>query len=287
MDDYSLVPVEHQPDFAGVSLVPVEHNPFSADAEIPQAQAQPGQTQPEHPLPPPATGIALPGVGTQAAESGESWDPEAEHDGAYGPDQSTRPSAAPSASPDSAAFKPFGELKPATYTPAQQIGNFAADALMGLGMKPYFANDLTSRVGDLLGWTPLGEAGSALDLIDAKRRDDLPGVLAAAAGMIPGGKGAARSAVRKATDGHHPWSMYLGGPVKQELVPLPRSLHVEFHRKMDGVVPKQKGKAYYENLSPEMKQEAFQKFAERTKEFDAEHGTELYNALIKNGFPEP
>jgi hypothetical protein len=45
MDDYSLVPVEHQPDFAGVSLVPVEHNPFSADAPIQQTEAQSVQPQ--------------------------------------------------------------------------------------------------------------------------------------------------------------------------------------------------------------------------------------------------
>ena len=59
-------------------------------------------------------------------------------------------------------------------------------------MQPYTANDLTSRVGNLLGLTPLGVAGSALDLIDAKRRDDFPGALAAAIGMIPAAKGVGR-----------------------------------------------------------------------------------------------
>lgn len=34
MDDYALVPVEHQPDFENVSLVPVEHDPFS-DSGLP------------------------------------------------------------------------------------------------------------------------------------------------------------------------------------------------------------------------------------------------------------
>jgi hypothetical protein len=38
--------------------------------------------------------------------------------------------------------------------------------------------------------TPLGVAGSFLNLIDAKRRDDFPGVLEAASGLIPGAKGA-------------------------------------------------------------------------------------------------
>jgi hypothetical protein len=60
---------------------------------------------------------------------------------------------------------------------------------MGLGMQPYTANDLARRIGNMLGLTPLGVAGSALDLIDAKRRDHLPGAVAAAAGMIPGAKG--------------------------------------------------------------------------------------------------
>ncbi|WP_244067536.1 NucA/NucB deoxyribonuclease domain-containing protein [Bradyrhizobium sp. Ce-3] len=55
-------------------------------------------------------------------------------------------------------------------------------------MKPYTANDLASRIGNVLSLTPLGVVGSALDLIDAKHRDDLPGAVAAAAGMIPGAK---------------------------------------------------------------------------------------------------
>jgi hypothetical protein len=283
MPDFSLVPVDHQPDFSDVSLIPVDHDPFSADGANQQVQAQPGQTQPAQ-IQTPATGFIQPGVGApannaQVPESGESWNPDS--------DQPTTPSATPILSPDQAALKPFGELKPATYTPTQQIGNLAADALMGLGMKPYFANDLTSRVGNLLGLTPLGVVGSALDLIDAKRRDDLPGVLAAAGGMIPGAKGVVRGVAADAIHLHHPWPMYLGGAVKQDLVPLPKSPHVEFHRRLDEYLPKQLGTAYYESLSPTKRQEALQTLAEQTKKFDAEHGTKLYDALLKNGFPEP
>ena len=194
MPDFSLVPVDHQPDFSDVSLVPVDHDPFSADGVTQQVQAQPAQAQPA-PIRTPATGATQPDVGApannvQAPQSGESWNPES--------DQPTTLSAAPMLPPNRVAFTPFGELKPATLTPTQQIGSLAADALMGLGMKPYFANDLTSRIGNLLGWTPLGVAGSALDLIDAKHRDDLPGVLAAAAGMIPGAKGVARGVAEEA-----------------------------------------------------------------------------------------
>jgi hypothetical protein len=283
MPDFSLVPVDHQPAFSDVSLIPVDHDPFSADGANQQVQAQPGQTQPTQ-IQTPATGAAQPGVGAlannaQAPESGESWNPDS--------DQPTTPSAAPTLPPDKVAFEPFGELKPATYTPTQRIGNLAADALMGLGMKPYFANDLASRVGSLLGITPLGVLGSALDLIDAKRRDDLPGVLTAAAGMIPGAKGVVRGVVADAIDRHHPWPKYLGGAVKQELVRLPKSLHIEFHKGLDEHLPRWEGKAYYESLGPTERQENLQYLATYTKDFDAKHGTKLYDALLKNGFPAP
>ncbi|RTM11571.1 MAG: hypothetical protein EKK33_21340 [Bradyrhizobiaceae bacterium] len=45
MADYSLVPVEHQPDFENVTLVPVEHDPFSADDVTLRAQSPQAQTQ--------------------------------------------------------------------------------------------------------------------------------------------------------------------------------------------------------------------------------------------------
>jgi hypothetical protein len=40
MSDFSLVPVDHQPDFSDVSLIPVDHDPFSADDMIQQARLQ-------------------------------------------------------------------------------------------------------------------------------------------------------------------------------------------------------------------------------------------------------
>jgi hypothetical protein len=46
MRDYSLVPVDYQPNFDDVSLVPVDYDPFSADGAIQQAGTQPeGQPQ--------------------------------------------------------------------------------------------------------------------------------------------------------------------------------------------------------------------------------------------------
>jgi hypothetical protein len=180
MPDYSLVPVDYQPDFGNYSLVPVDYDPFSADGPIQQAQIQtqspqiPAQSPPQEP----ATGAGQPNV-----DAPIDW---------------------------SRYNRPFGELKPATYTPTQRIGNVVSDALMGLGMQPYTANDLTSRVGKVLGLSPLGIGGSTLDLIDAKRRDDFPGAVMAAAGMIPGAKGVAQGVAADAIHLHHAWPKYLG-----------------------------------------------------------------------------
>ncbi|WP_298279496.1 HYD1 signature containing ADP-ribosyltransferase family protein [uncultured Bradyrhizobium sp.] len=38
MSEFSLVPVDHQPEFESYSLVPVEHDPFAGDDVTPQAQ---------------------------------------------------------------------------------------------------------------------------------------------------------------------------------------------------------------------------------------------------------
>jgi hypothetical protein len=196
MPDYTLIPVDYQPDFSDYSLVPVDYDPFAADDVIRKAQVQ-AEIQPQQP----ATAIGQPNAGAptnnaQAAAAGESYDPDLDSaNGVPGSGQPYNPSAAPISPPGKPTVDwsrndgPFGELKAATYTPTQHIGNFVASALMGLGMKPYTANDLTSRVGNVLGLTPLGVAGSALDLIDAKRRDDLGGAAVAAAGMLSGAKG--------------------------------------------------------------------------------------------------
>jgi hypothetical protein len=63
MPDYSLVPVDYQPDFDDYSLVPVDHDPFAADGLAQQAQfqqpptpTQPAQPQPQKPVSPASTG---------------------------------------------------------------------------------------------------------------------------------------------------------------------------------------------------------------------------------------
>jgi HNH endonuclease len=49
MPDYSLVPVDYQPDFGDVSLVPVDYDPFGPDDAVQQTQTQLAQTQPAQP----------------------------------------------------------------------------------------------------------------------------------------------------------------------------------------------------------------------------------------------
>jgi len=62
MTEFSLVPVDHQPDFSDTSLVPVDHDAFTADDMIGQARTQ-LTTQPER-LPAAEThavGVPMPG----------------------------------------------------------------------------------------------------------------------------------------------------------------------------------------------------------------------------------
>ncbi|WP_407168121.1 hypothetical protein [Bradyrhizobium sp. ORS 111] len=68
MPDYSLVPVDHQPDFDDYSLVPVDHDPFAADGVTQQAQIQLAQSQPQGPPQrQPATGAGQPDADAPAA----------------------------------------------------------------------------------------------------------------------------------------------------------------------------------------------------------------------------
>ena len=50
MPDYTLVPVDHQPDFDDHSLVSVDYDPFAADGVSQQSQIQYAQAQPQGPL---------------------------------------------------------------------------------------------------------------------------------------------------------------------------------------------------------------------------------------------
>ena len=67
MPDYSLVPVDHQPDLDDHSLVPVDHDPFAADGLAQQAQFQLAQAQPQQQ---PSAGAGQPDAGAPAASDG-------------------------------------------------------------------------------------------------------------------------------------------------------------------------------------------------------------------------
>jgi hypothetical protein len=71
MPDYSLVPVDYQPDFDDYSIVPVDHDPFAADGVAQQAQIQQTQAQPQGPpQQQPPTRAGQPDAGAPAAGGG-------------------------------------------------------------------------------------------------------------------------------------------------------------------------------------------------------------------------
>jgi hypothetical protein len=68
MPDYSLVPVDYQPDFDDYSLVPVDYDPFAADCVAQQWRIQQAQAQLQGPpQQQPATGAGQPDAGAPAA----------------------------------------------------------------------------------------------------------------------------------------------------------------------------------------------------------------------------
>ncbi len=163
MTEYSLVPVAHQPDFANASLVPVEHDPFSDPGPTQQAQFRELQPQarqaPEFGPQQSTTGAGRLYVGPaarieQTSEQGNSRDPDSATNATSTPEQplasTLRPDKPP---PELPHFVPLGELKPATFTPTQQIGHRAIDALTAFGVPLHNAQELATRIGNLLGLT--------------------------------------------------------------------------------------------------------------------------------------
>lgn len=86
---------------------------------------------------------------------------------------------------------------------------------------------------------------------------------------------------------HHSWPKYLGGEIKQELVPLSKSVHDAYHGGLDKILPRQRGTVFYQNLSPAGKAQAMQDLHDYTSAFDTKYGTELIDAMYKNGFKVP
>ena len=110
----------------------------------------------------------------------------------------------------------------------------------------------------------------------------------AAAGIwtVGGGLGrAGRAGVKTAVNFHHPWPKYLGGAQQQILEVLPTGLHKAYHSGLDKILPRQVGGKFYENLSGDELKQIYRDFEAYTRAFDAEHGTRLWDAARREGFP--
>jgi hypothetical protein len=260
MPDYSLVPVDYQPDFSDFSLVPVDYDPFSADRMVQQAGAQLGQPQPAEPPQQPATSPEYPDVGTPLIgdggqfSSGMPWVNKAA-------DIASKLAGNTFRGAINLVATPGAIMQPNPYPPGSEEAFWYDDQRQQLINKAAPA-------------TAFAMLGVGAPMAESEAVGALGGKLPPVARGI-------------AEELHHPWPKYLGGAVKQELVSLPKSLHYAFHRGLDEYLPKWQGTAYYESLGPTERQQALQQLAAYTKDFDAEHGTKLYDALLKNGFPEP
>jgi hypothetical protein len=112
---------------------------------------------------------------------------------------------------------------------------------------------------------------------------DLPGAVMAGltTAATDGLGGDMGKAENLATDLHHAYPKYLGGPMQQELLKLPRDLHQLYHAGLDAIAPRWKSKAYFDKLSPKAKAALLNKLIDYTIKFDKEHGTKINNALQK------
>ena len=112
MPDYSLLPVDYRPDFDNYSLVPVEHDPFAADGLAQQPRIQQAQAQPQGPpQQQPATGDGHPGVtgpATGNSPSGSGGGAGVGNAGIY----PNNPTWAQGWSPESAAFDGYANPTP-------------------------------------------------------------------------------------------------------------------------------------------------------------------------------
>jgi hypothetical protein len=178
----------------------------------------------------------------------------------------------PAASPDSQG----GRFAPGNSTPGEPgIGHNGGPPLEAEEVAA--ADDAAAAAGE--------GAAVALAPIAAIATEAL------ALSTVPAGSGEDEAVARlkhdefERTERHHPWPKYLGGAEDQELVELPRSLHIEYHRGVQEFAEHWRGKPYYDNMSPDARAELFEQLSRYTKQFDDEHGTSLLEALRRNRFP--
>ncbi len=61
---------------------------------------------------------------------------------------------------------------------------------------------------------------------------------------------------------------------------------LDYHKGLDGSLPRWLGTDYYSTLSPAEMQQNFDELQRYTQQFDAENGTNLYDQMVRNGFPQ-
>jgi len=178
----------------------------------------------------------------------------------------------PAASPDSQG----GRFAPGNSTPGEPgIGHNGGPPLEAEEVAA--ADDAAAAAGE--------GAAVALAPIAAIATEAL------ALSTVPAGSGEDEAVARlkhdefERTERHHPWPKYLGGAEDQELVELPRSLHIAYHRGVQSFAAHRAGTAFYDNLSPEERAAIFRKLVEFTKQFDSNNGTDLLTRMLRNGFP--
>ena len=84
---------------------------------------------------------------------------------------------------------------------------------------------------------------------------------------------------------HHPYPMYLGGNEQQILEPLPKSLHDAYHKGLDQIYPRKATKTFYDNMTSDRRRQMLRDLGTYTKDFDAKNGTNLFDAMVREGFP--
>lgn len=81
---------------------------------------------------------------------------------------------------------------------------------------------------------------------------------------------------------HHPLPMYLGGPVKQRLVPLAPQMHNAYHSGLDKLLPRRLGGTFYQNAPRSSQELNRQILIDFTNRFDNYYGTDLSDALKRS-----
>ena len=149
MPDYSLVPVDYQPDFDDYSLVPVDHDPFAAEGVAQQSQIQLAQAQPQgSPQQPPETGAGQPDAGVPAAGGGRSGS----QGGGIGPTD-----GAPNPTLDQGAAKaaPFGGY---SLVPVDHQPDFDGYSLVPVDYNPFAEDGVTQQAQIQQAPTPTQQA---------------------------------------------------------------------------------------------------------------------------------